>query len=119
MKEVEDLLAEWSGSRAYALGEGAPAQSAETRPATMRSESDLPIRESFAYHYLSGRTQTRLELAGIRSINDLRTKTAEELLALWSFGTKCLSEVELLLEAHGHRLGEPEKVPRGGSSYPP
>jgi hypothetical protein len=118
LREVEALLGEWpdpssdfrglESSRRSSASYGNRTPPAGTSAASKRSSLDLPLRESFAYYLLSRRTQTRLAQASIWSINDLRTKTPEDLLSLDGFGAKCLNEVKTLLEAHGHRLGEDE-----------
>lgn len=73
-----------SGSRAG--GKGAGVRSADA--ADRRSVESLP---------LSNRTRSRLREARIDRIDDLRTRTDEELLALHGFGHTCLQEVRAVL----------------------
>ncbi len=110
LKEVENLLAE----RAYPpLGsyDADPIDNSSASSVRKHPTLNLPIHESFAYHFLSSRTRSRLNIAGVWSIDDLRSKSAEDLLSLDGFGAKCLSEVEIFLEAHGCVLGETDSNP--------
>lgn len=70
------------------------------------SSSDLQIHESFYFHKLSTRTRNCLESARILSIEDLRMNSAEDLMSLRGFGSKCLNEVKAFLKAHKLKLNE-------------
>lgn len=53
---------------------------------------------------LSTRTYKRLNMADIRTLGDLISKTPDDLLSLWSFGKTSLIEVETFLEQMGYSL---------------
>lgn len=77
-------------------------------PVEAPAEGDVPIREVG----LSERPWNCLSAWGIRTVGDLTTHTAEELLALPNFGQKSLDEVVARLSERGLALrGSPSGRP--------
>lgn len=62
---------------------------------------------------LSTRTRNCLRRAGIRTVEELRVQTPEDLLAIRGFGPLCLQEVQAHLEGVEFKVKKLEPAPEG------
>ena len=113
LQEIKEVLA----ARGLRLGEGreeavaeeAPSAPPEAPPTAVAGEVDEAVLEKpVADLELSERTRMCLEREEIKTIGELASRTAEELLAIRNFGRTSLAEVTEKLAGLGLRLRQPE-----------
>lgn len=79
---------------------------ARAAPGPEHFSFDTLLVDSPAYTVLSSRARTCLARAGVKSVNDLRVRSAEELLSIRGFGIGCLGQVNSFFEKHRVNSGE-------------
>lgn len=80
--------------------------SQKTMASINNSKQPMPLNVCIESLNISPRARGCLERAGILTLEDLIQRNESDLRRIWSFGSKCLEEIKMLLREFGLSLKE-------------